>query len=185
LINRPAIINLDFADVQTVMKNKGVAHIGIGVGKGDDKAKEAVQMAIDSPLLETTIHGATDVIINVSGDITLNDASEAASYVQELAGTDVNIIFGAMYDASKPEECTISVIATGLEELPRFNKKDNKGFRPSSLGKPMTSNLKSVAQLNATKHIEHEPLDSSHKPKAIRNNVEERTISIPSFLQKK
>ena len=81
LINVPAVINLDFADVQTVMKDKGIAHIGIGEGKGDDKASEAVKMAVESPLLETTISGATHVIINVSGDITLADASDAASYV--------------------------------------------------------------------------------------------------------
>ena len=98
LINRPAIINLDFADVQTVMKDKGIAHIGIGSGKGDDKAGEAVKMAVESPLLETTISGATHVIINVSGDISLADASDAADYVRSLTGDDVNIIFGAMYD---------------------------------------------------------------------------------------
>ena len=103
LINVPAVINLDFADVQTVMKDKGIAHIGIGEGKGDDKAMEAVKMAVESPLLETTISGATHVIINISGDITLADASDAASYVQELAGDDVNIIFGAMYDESKSD----------------------------------------------------------------------------------
>lgn len=187
LINRPAIINLDFADVQTVMKDKGVAHIGIGVGKGDDKAKEAVQMAIDSPLLETTIHGATDVIINISGDITLNDANEAASYVQELSGLDVNIIFGAMYDASKPEECTISVIATGLEEQPRFNKLENKGFAPANVTKLNASGSKVPNQINLQKRTENENefVDSNHKPKVNRSNVEERTISIPSFLQKK
>ena len=119
LINVPAVINLDFADVQTVMKDKGIAHIGIGEGKGDDKAMEAVKMAVESPLLETTISGATHVIINISGDITLADASDAASYVQELAGDDVNIIFGAMYDESKSDSCTITVIATGLEEIGR------------------------------------------------------------------
>ena len=115
LINVPAVINLDFADVQTVMKDKGIAHIGIGEGKGDDKAMEAVKMAVESPLLETTISGATHVIINISGDITLADASDAASYVQELAGDDANIIFGAMYDENAQDEATITVIATGLD----------------------------------------------------------------------
>ena len=111
LINVPAVINLDFADVQTVMKDKGIAHIGIGTGKGDDKALEAVKMAVESPLLETTITGATHVIINVSGDITLNDASEASDYVRELTGDEVNVIFGAMYDETKQDTCTITVIA--------------------------------------------------------------------------
>lgn len=116
LINVPSVINLDFADIQTVMKDKGIAHIGIGTGKGDDKASEAVKMAVESPLLETTISGATHVIINVSGDISLADASDAASYVQELTGDEVNIIFGAMYDANMTDTCNITIIATGIEE---------------------------------------------------------------------
>ena len=117
LINVPALINLDFADVQTVMTDKGIAHIGIGQGRGDDKALEAVKQAVSSPLLETTIAGASHVIINVSGDITLMDASDAAEYVQDLAGEDANIIFGAMYDDARTDEATITVIATGLHNV--------------------------------------------------------------------
>ncbi len=117
LINVPSLINLDFADVQTVMTDKGIAHIGIGQGKGDDKALEAVKQAVASPLLETTIAGASHVIINISGDITLMDASDAAEYVQDLAGEDANIIFGAMFDDSKSDEATITVIATGLHSV--------------------------------------------------------------------
>ena len=115
LINLPALINLDFADVQTVMKDKGMAHIGIGNAKGDEKAIEAVKLAVASPLLETTINGASHVIINISGDISLMDANDAASYVQDLAGEDANIIFGAKYDETMTDEATITVIATGLE----------------------------------------------------------------------
>ena len=115
LINLPALINLDFADVQTVMKDKGMAHIGIGSAKGDEKAIEAVKLAVASPLLETTINGATHVIINISGDISLMDANDAASYVQDLAGDDANIIFGAKFDETMTDEATITVIATGLE----------------------------------------------------------------------
>lgn len=117
LINVPSLINLDFADIQTVMKDKGIAHIGIGEGRGDDKALEAVKQAVDSPLLETTIQGASHVIINISGDITLMDASDAADYVQELAGENANIIFGAMYDDTRSDEATITVIATGLHNV--------------------------------------------------------------------
>ena len=117
LITNPGLINLDFADVQTVMKDKGIAHIGIGAGRGDDKALEAVKQAVASPLLETTIQGASHVIINVSGDITLMDASDAAEYVQELAGENANIIFGATYDDTKSDEATITVIATGLHNV--------------------------------------------------------------------
>jgi len=117
LINVPALVNLDFADVQTVMKGKGIAHIGIGSAKGDDKALQAVQQAVESPLLETSIAGATDVIINISGDISLMDADEAVSYVNDLAGTDINVIFGSMYDDSEPDAVKITVIATGIEEV--------------------------------------------------------------------
>lgn len=193
LINVPAVINLDFADVQTVMKDKGVAHIGIGTGKGDDKASEAVKMAVESPLLETTINGASHVIINVSGDITLTDASDAASYVQDLAGDDVNIIFGAMYDASKSDTCTITVIATGLDEVPQ-NRMSSLGYKsgiitPSSLqGKtiqptPMskqTIGVKVPATQPATK-----PAPGLNKPADIRSSVREQSLNIPSFLQKK
>jgi len=194
LINVPAVINLDFADVQTVMKDKGVAHIGIGTGKGDDKASEAVKMAVESPLLETTINGASHVIINVSGDITLTDASDAASYVQELAGDDVNIIFGAMYDASKSDTCTITVIATGLDEVPQ-NRMSSLGYKssiimPSSLqGKtiqptPMPKQTIGV-KAPVTQPTAAKPASGLNKPADIRSSVREQSLNIPSFLQKK
>ena len=198
LINVPAVINLDFADVQTVMKDKGIAHIGIGEGKGDDKAMEAVKMAVESPLLETTISGATHVIINISGDITLADASDAASYVQELAGDDVNIIFGAMYDESKSDSCTITVIATGLEDKANSAVQNRLGggaaFRqpashmtPSSLkGMNIQSTAPTTSQGQggqAPRPIQ--PVPGIHKPTDIRSSVEEKSLKIPDFLQKK
>ena len=147
LINVPAIINLDFADVQTVMKDKGIAHIGIGSGKGDDKASEAVKMAVESPLLDTTISGATHVIINVSGDISLADASDAASYVQELAGEDATIIFGAMYDETSSDSVMITVIATGLDQESKpasaFSSNFGASATPSFLKNRQTTPQKS------------------------------------------
>lgn len=116
LINIPGLINLDFADVQTVMKDKGIAHIGIGNATGDDKALDAMKIAVSSPLLETTIEGATNVLINIAGDVSLPEVHEAASYVQDLAGDDANIIFGATYDENATDEVTITVIATGVED---------------------------------------------------------------------
>ena len=198
LINNPSVINLDFADVQTVMKDKGIAHIGIGEGKGDDKAMEAVKMAVESPLLETTISGATHVIINISGDITLADASDAASYVQELAGDDVNIIFGAMYDESKSDSCTITVIATGLEDKANNGVQNRLGggaaFRqpashmtPSSLkGMNIQSTAPTTSQGQggqAPRPIQ--PVPGIHKPTDIRSSVEEKSLKIPDFLQRK
>lgn len=200
LINVPAVINLDFADVQTVMKDKGIAHIGIGEGKGDDKASEAVKMAVESPLLETTISGASHVIINVSGDITLADASDAASYVQELAGDDVNIIFGAMYDESKSDSCRITVIATGLVD------ETLSGARTAPYGsfnkyKSVTPNLSLKRNVTSTGAPEKpaaggtgatagmaaapRPLTGINSPGDIRSNVADKPLKIPDFLQKK
>ena len=199
LINVPAVINLDFADVQTVMKDKGIAHIGIGEGKGDDKAMEAVKMAVESPLLETTISGATHVIINISGDITLADASDAASYVQELAGDDVNIIFGAMYDESKSDSCTITVIATGLEDKANNPAQNRLGagaaFRqPASHVTPTSlkgMNLQPTAPVNPNAGQGQaparpvQPAPGIHRPADIRSSVEEKSLKIPDFLQRK
>ena len=129
LINQPALINLDFADVQTVMTNGGIAHIGIGEAKGDDKALEAVQQAVESPLLETSITGAKNVIINIRGDISLMDANDAASYVQQMVGDEANIIFGAMYDDTDVDMCRITVIATGLQDNERKAKEEKAAAR--------------------------------------------------------
>lgn len=190
LINVPAVINLDFADVQTVMKGKGIAHIGIGEAKGDDKAAEAVKMSVESPLLETKITGATDVIINVSGDITLSDASEAASYVQELVGDEVNIIFGAMYDASQSDYCKITVIATGLEELPQ-NRLGSLGYKssmitPTSLqNKGLQSGMPKGGPVTPSVKQVNRPVPGINKPTDLKSSVKEQTLNIPNFLQKK
>lgn len=202
LINVPAVINLDFADVQTVMKDKGIAHIGIGEGKGDDKASEAVKMAVESPLLETTISGATHVIINVSGDITLADASDAASYVQELAGDEVNIIFGAMYDETKGDSCRITVIATGLEDatLPTnkpispystFSGKYMKPVTPNvtlrgvGAGSPEGVNVMPGHAAPGAGQLPHRPVTGINNPGDIRSNVADKPLKIPDFLQKR
>lgn len=201
LINVPAVINLDFADVQTVMKDKGIAHIGIGYGKGDDKASEAVKMAVESPLLETTISGATHVIINVSGDITLSDAADAADYVQGLAGDEVNIIFGAMYDATKTDSCTITVIATGLEDagskMPAGFSSYKPGYMtPTSLQGKASLGTGAVAPGTVTPSLNIMPgstlgaaplktISGINKPGDIRSSVEEKTLKIPDFLQRK
>ena len=115
LINKKGQMNLDFADVQTVMRDKGIAHIGMGTATGEDRCMAAVQQAIQSPLLETTIDGADGMIINFSGDVAFLEATEAATYVQELVGEDANIIFGCIEDLSVPESVTVTIIATGME----------------------------------------------------------------------
>ena len=193
LINVPSLINLDFADVQTVMKDKGIAHIGIGEGKGDDKAMDAVKQAVESPLLETTISGATDIIINVSGDITLADANDAASYVEQLAGEDINVILGAMYDDSRSDSCTITVIATGLEDVPNAAPQSRLGgglpYKSPAAHVPPSSlknfTVQSGNTANAGNGTPARPLTGINRPTDIRSNVEEKSLNIPSFLQRK
>ena len=116
LINKPGLINLDFADIQTVMRDKGIAHIGIGRGSGDNKAVDAIKAAMDSPLLETTVNGASDIIVNFSGNVGIVEAYDAITYLTEVAGEDANIIFGTVDNDVVGEDVSITIIATGLEE---------------------------------------------------------------------
>jgi len=120
LIAVPAMINLDFADVKTVMENGGMAHMGIGVGSGENRLVEAAKNAIASPLLETNIDGARAVLINITGgaDISIVDINEAANLIMEAADPDANIIFGAGIDETMGEDVRITVIATGFEKTP-------------------------------------------------------------------
>ena len=184
LINLPALINLDFADVQTVMTDKGIAHIGIGEARGDDKAMEAVQQAVSSPLLETTIKGATHVIINISGDISLRDAKDAASYVQELTGEDANIIFGAMYDDSVADYARITVIATGLSDAvskttPFGNRSTASQF---SAHKPSAGTASAPTGMNMPS-FSLPTLNSSYSGKLPSSTVQKKDIQIPDFLR--
>jgi cell division protein FtsZ len=112
----PAFINLDFADVTSVMKDAGHAHMGIGHASGKDKAEQAAKSAISSPLLETTITGAKGVIISItaSADITLEDVDTAAGIVRAQADEDANIIFGVAFDEKLDDEMIVTVIATGF-----------------------------------------------------------------------
>lgn len=185
LINLPALINLDFADVQTVMTDKGIAHIGIGTARGDDKALEAVKQAITSPLLETTIAGASHVIINVSGDISLIDANEAASYVQEQVGEEANVIFGAMYDASNSDEVSITVIATGLQESGNragFSSYRSTAVKPASA--PAGINPAGTIRGTEQRRQVVQPLPGLKNFKRPESTVEEQEIQIPRFFQK-
>ena len=118
LIAVAGLVNLDFADVKTVMKDRGNALIGIGVGSGEDRAVEAAKQAVSSPLLETSIDGATDAIINVTGgsSLTLFEVEEAAEVIRSAANTDINTIFGAVINENLNDEVIVTVIATGFEK---------------------------------------------------------------------
>jgi len=117
LIVKPSLINLDFADVSTIMKDKGLAHMGIGKGRGENKTIEAVRQAVTSQLLETSIEGATGILINISGgmDMTLSEIYEAVDLVRDVADKDCNIIFGATINEDVKGEVQVTVIATGFD----------------------------------------------------------------------
>ncbi len=128
LIAMPSLINLDFADVRTVMQSRGLAHMGIGIGKGENRMVEAAKMAISSPMLETSIDGARAVLINITGgpDTSIIDINEAAQLITAAADEDANIIFGAGIDENMKDEVKITVIATGFEKTPfAADKKKN------------------------------------------------------------
>ncbi len=209
LINIPSLINLDFADVRTVMLNKGVAHIGIGTAVGEDKAEEAVKYAVTSPLLETNIKGASHVIINITGDISLVEVNDAATYVQELAGESANIIFGARYESEPADTCTITVIATGINDS-TIRMNTNRGFenrfqnqpesRPQpqapkngpqfgqntfgSQSAPAEEQIETVARPDLRSSGERPQLNFN-TPKPAKPQVQERDITIPDFLKRR
>jgi cell division protein FtsZ len=169
LIYTPGIINLDFADVETVMSNKGIAHIGIGKAKGDNKSEEAAQMAISSPLLETTIDGAKHILINISGDSNMSmfEANDAIQLIQEATGNDSNIIYGQIIDDSLEDELVVTVIATGFEIPITEGKTDN----------PSKISSKTSEMVSATTETEQKVQTDIH--------IDEKPIDIPPFLQRK
>ena len=209
LINTPSLINLDFADIQSVMKEKGLAHIGIGEGQGDEKANEAVQQAVSSPLLETKIDGATDVIVNVSGDISLLDASDAVNYVKDLVGESANIIFGAKADETMTDMIKVTVIATGLEEENKPNSflggmryanqnpissmsssaRTQAASRPTNnFARPTNTTASSATNTatQASRPANNTPaagFTGLTKPAQPTSSVKEVSISIPDFLK--
>ncbi len=184
LINVPGLINLDFADVQTVMKDKGIAHIGIGSAAGDNKAIEAMNTAVSSPLLETTIEGAAYVLINVSGDVSLIEANEAASCVKEMAGEKATIIFGATYDDSVTDQATITIIATGVIDASGSSEKYKKSVNVIN-GSYVQESTKTTSQ-STTTHVENDA-QPSFNPAAyvdtIKKTKERSNLVVPDFLR--
>ncbi len=166
LISVPGLINLDFADVKTIMLNQGMAHMGVGRASGENRAEDAAKEAIQSPLLETSIEGAKGVIINITGgsDIGLHEANTAAELVQRNADPEANIIFGTVTDDSLGDEIQITVIATGFEkEEDRKNVTQNYDNIVAEAWKKRNSSVTSTASSN-------------------ENNSNE--LDIPTFLRK-
>lgn len=137
LISVPNLINLDFADVKTIMLDKGIAHMGIGQASGDNRATEAAKLAIKSPLLETSIEGAKSVLLNITGggDLGIFEVNEAADLIRQSVDQDANIIFGAGIDESLGDSIKITVIATGFEE--KAEEKINKIIKDRSKGETL------------------------------------------------
>ena len=166
LITVTGAINLDFADVKTIMQNTGMAHMGIGFASGENKAEDAAKQALQSPLLETTIEGARGVIINVTGgiDLGLQEVNTAAELIQRSVDPEANIIFGTVVDESMNDEIQITVIATGFEDQNEIN---NVGKRTDSIISKSWGDKKSISI-----------------PSSQDLNNSQNDLDIPSFLRK-
>ena len=179
LINKPGLINLDFADVKTVMHNMGDAIMGTGIAQGEERAILAAQEAINSPLLQdANIKGAKGLLVNISGptDMTIHELNDASSIIYEEAGEDANVILGCVVDNNLKDQIHITVIATGLndEEYPKFFSKENE----SRFSLPINKETEEVSE-NTQKESEIE----NKKPEDIMSFGEE--LEVPTFLRNK
>ena len=174
LIAKPGLINLDFADIRTTMKNKGIAHMGIGHGKGENKTIEAVRQAVSSPLLETTIEGATDIILNVKGgaDLSLAEVYEAAELVREVVDPNCNIIFGAGIDEGMNDEVEITIIATGFNNNVINEREEARPQVQQGLG----------GQFGKFNQTQPQPQNNMQQGGMSRINVDDNDI--PPFLRR-
>jgi len=180
LISNPGIMNVDFADVQSTMKEKGVAHMGIARASGKNKAEDAVEMAIKSPLLETSINGAQNVLICVAGghDLTLMEVAAASDIVTNAVDGDANIIFGSSINDDLDDEVVITVIATGFERISSV----------SSIARdaaPADANAQQTEQNAVRQEPAARPLKKIGEMFGDDDDNDGPTIQIPTFLQKK
>lgn len=185
LITVPGLINLDFADVKTIMQEAGVAHMGIGKASGEHRAQEAARQAIHSPLLETSIEGAGSVLLNVTGgkNLGLLEINEAAELVQKSVDPDANIIFGAVIDENLSDELVITVIATGFSKTPFQDMKLDSAVNGAFEGiKSDGSNGSSVSNTSDTKYN----TNNSNREKVASSNSSDYQIDwdIPPFLRR-
>lgn len=182
LIAKPGLINLDFADVQTIMKNKGLAHMGIGHGKGENKALDAVRQAVASPLIETTIEGAKSLLLNVKGgmDLTQEDVQEVATLVQEVIDPSCTVIFGNSIDEDMHDEIEVTIIATGFPEPDQMEDKlteEINEFNPSLVEEQPKDRL-GLKGLGLKKQVEEQEEKRESAPRKEINDD-----SIPAWLK--
>jgi cell division protein FtsZ len=184
LIAKPGLINLDFADVQTIMKNKGLAHMGIGHGKGENKALDAVRQAVASPLIETTIEGAKSLLLNVKGgmDLTQEDVQEVATLVQEVIDPSCTVIFGNSIDEDMHDEIEVTIIATGFPEADFTEDKiaeEINEFNPNFADEQPKDRL-GLKGLNAFKNGKTEEQEEKRERPERKEVLDE---SIPAWLK--
>ncbi len=178
LITLHGIINVDFADVRTIMADAGSALMGIGRGTGDNRAIEAARAAIDSPLLELSIDGAKGILFNITGgpDMGMYEIDEAAKAITEAADPDANIIFGAIVDEAMTGEVKITVIATGFETV------DAKPLRPAMRPETAALNKPSFTPLST---LEQEERQSATSSTTMSPEAEEDELEVPAFIRRK
>lgn len=181
LIAVVGLVNLDFADVKAVMEKSGNAIIGIGIGMGEERAIEAAKQAVSSPLLETSISGATDAIINITGgmNLTLFEAEQAAEVVRAAANTDINTIFGSVINENLTDEVIVTVIATG------FDKSKEKKEKEQMLRKPVQPQIETVTEAPMVRRRETPVIDNSKIESLNENDGEndDNKYDIPPFLR--
>ncbi len=188
LIVIPGLINVDFADVKTIMSNAGSALMGIGMAGGENRAAAAARMAISSPLLEVSIEGAKGVLFNIVGgpDLSMSEVNEAAQIIAQAADPDANIIFGATIKDDQLDQIKVSVIATGFDETRRrLREYVGTGIGSSSLGvqpKAWSDTTTTVSDTDDTElHQETEQVNEEEKNREIEK--EEEDLEIPAFLR--
>ena len=185
LIARPGLINLDFADVRTVMKNKGLAHMGIGTGKGENKAFDAVRAAVASPLLETSIEGATDILVNIKGggDLTQEDISDVTGLIKEVLEPTCNVIFGNCIDEDMHDEIEVTLIATGFPP-PEEKEEEEKVEDVGEFGKKKEGQtLRGLAALNKLNEEKQESEEVAKKPENREAKSADVDPTIPAWLR--
>ena len=188
MIYNPGLINVDFADIQTVMKDKGIAHIGMGVA---DEELEAIKTAMESPLLETTVAGATDVIVNFAGAVGMLEAQQAVEYLKDEAGDDVNVIFGTV-NADFGDQISATIIATGIKSGD-ITGNARTGFAATKKAKPAPQQQApafSGQPIHNGKVMEEQPEETSQQTSYVSEaemeeiEHESTKINIPEFLLK-
>ena len=188
-----ALINLDFADVRTIMANRGIAHMGIGRASGENKAEVAAKMAIQSPLLETTIEGAKHILINFSGDMNLGlmETEEAAELIREAIDPEAEIIFGTTLNEELNDEVVVTVIATGLEDEAHTEAPARRSFAETIAARGERAERAEREEEHAaeTEETSEEPAQEDARPAARRfadlDYDYESEIKIPDFLTRK